>query len=175
MRMELYRITTYLVPLLKKHASICSVTPLLLIISVTNITCYYCYCCEGVILCLCGTAVPLSIPQMIQKRIWSSGGMAVTRKDQTTRRKTRNGITLFTTNPTCTALGTNPDLRVRCEGLLPAYVCQHGSQHCPTNSFSAFKTCTAHAHNSLVGKRAELRNHLEGLTEVEENDTKHFK
>jgi hypothetical protein len=38
----------------------------------------YCYCCDGVRLCLCGSehlTGPLPNPQMIHEWIWSSGGM----------------------------------------------------------------------------------------------------
>jgi hypothetical protein len=43
---------------------------------------------------------PLSIPQIIYDRIWSSGGMILTGENRRTRRKTCPSTTLFTTNPT---------------------------------------------------------------------------
>jgi hypothetical protein len=51
----------------------------------------YCYCCDGVSLCLSGTlslTSPLFVSQMIYERIWSSGGEILTGEDGRTRRET---------------------------------------------------------------------------------------
>jgi hypothetical protein len=68
------------------------------------------YCCDGVRLCLCGTVPltdPLSISQMIQEWIWSSGGMILTGENRRTWRKSCPSATLSTTNRTWTDLGEN--------------------------------------------------------------------
>jgi hypothetical protein len=54
---------------------------------------------------------PLSIPHMIHEWIWGKGGMILTGKNRRSRRKTYPGVTFSTTNPTWTALGTNPAQR----------------------------------------------------------------
>lgn len=52
---------------------------------------------------------PLSVPQMIHERIWSSDGMILTGKTKG-QRKTCPSATLSTTKPTWTSLGANPGL-----------------------------------------------------------------
>jgi hypothetical protein len=67
---------------------------------------YVFYYYVGMRLCLYRTGpltVPLSIPQMIYKWIWSIGGMILTGEHRRTRRKTCPSATLSTTNHTWTA------------------------------------------------------------------------
>jgi hypothetical protein len=95
---------------------------------------------------------PLSSPQVIHKWIWSNGGMIWKDKNRRTRRKTCPSPTLSTTNPTWTALSTNPGLR----GKKPATnrvtaFGAHASHTCLRNSSSLNGLPCLAVHSLLSG------------------------